>query len=74
MKYAIIKVVNGNYFVHAEGITNLDSAKTQFHGLCQSLWNASDVITAAVKIVDEQLDTVEDYKEIIRHAQAQAEE
>ena len=71
MNYAIIKVINGNYFIHAEGITNLDSAKTQFHGLCQALWNASDVTTATVKIVDEQLDTVEDYKEFIRHTQAQ---
>lgn len=40
MKYAIVKVINGNYFIHAEGITNLDSAKAQFHGLCQTLWNA----------------------------------
>ena len=70
MKYAIIKVINGNYFIHAEGITDLASAKTQFHGLCQSLWNASDVTTATVKIVDEQLDMVEGYKEIINKAQA----
>lgn len=67
MKYAIIKVINGNYFVHAEGITDLASAKTQFHGLCQTLWNASDVITATVKIMDENLDCVEDYKEFITH-------
>ena len=67
MKYAIIKVINGNYFIHAEGITAIESAKTQFHGLCQTLWNASDVISAYVKIVDEQLDCVEDYKEFIHH-------
>lgn len=67
MKYAIIKVINGNYFVHAEGITDLTSAKTQFHGLCQTLWNAPDVLTAEVKIVDENLDCVEDYKEFITH-------
>ena len=67
MKYAIIKVINGNYFIHAEDITDLASAKTQFHGLCQTLWNASDVITATVKIVDENLDCVEDYKEFITH-------
>lgn len=67
MKYAIIKVINGNYFVHAEGITNVAAAKTQFHGLCQTLWNASDVITAKVKIVDENLDTVEGYQEFIYH-------
>jgi hypothetical protein len=67
MKYAIIKVINGNYFIHAEGITALSSAKTQFHGLCQTLWNAQDVITAFVMIVDEQLDVVEGYKEFIHH-------
>ena len=67
MKYAIIKVINGNYFVHAEGITDLGSAKMQFHGLCQMLWNAADVRTATVKIVDENLDCVEDYKEFITH-------
>ena len=67
MKYAIIKVINGNYFIHAEGITDLTSAKTQFHGLCQTLWNASDVITAEVKIMDENLDCVDGYKEFITH-------
>lgn len=67
MKYAIVKVINGNYYVHAEGITALESAKVQFHGLCQTLWNAPDVITAQVMIVDEQLDVVEGYKEFIHH-------
>ena len=67
MKYAIIKVINGNYFIHAEGITDLSNAKTQFHGLCQTLWNASDVISAYVMIADEQLDAVEGYKEYIHH-------
>ena len=67
MKYAIIKVINGNYFVHAEGIVALESAKTQFHGLCQTLWNAPDVTSAYVMIVDEQLDCVEGYKEFIYH-------
>ena len=67
MKYAIVKVINGNYSIHSEGITELSSAKTQFHGLCQTLWNAPDVITAFVMIVDEQLDVVEGYKEFIHH-------
>ena len=67
MKYAIIKVINGNYFIHAEGITNLANAKTQYHGLCQTLWNASEVISAYVEIVNEQLDVVEGYKEYIHH-------
>lgn len=67
MKYAIVKVINGNYFIHAEGITELDSAKAQYHGLCETLWNAPDVITACVMIVDENLDKVEGYKEFISH-------
>lgn len=67
MKYAIIKVINGNYFVHAEGITDLSSAKTQYHGLCQTLWNAPDVLSACVGIVDEGLMWVAGYKESIQH-------
>ena len=67
MKYAIIKCINGNYSIHAEGITELANAKTNFHGLCQTLWNAPDVLSAHVVIVDEQLDCVEGYKEAIRH-------
>ena len=67
MKYAIIKVINGGYFIHAEGITDINSAKVQFHGLCQSLWDASDVLKATVIIADENLDAVEGYKEVITH-------
>ena len=67
MVYSIVKVINGNYFIHAEGITDLESAKTQFHGLCQTLWNAPDVLSATVIIADENLDVVEDYKEFIHH-------
>ena len=67
MTYAIIKVINGNYSVHAEGFTDLANAKTAFHGLAQTLWNASDVITAEIMIADENLDAVEGYREFIHH-------
>lgn len=67
MKYAIIKVINGSYSIHAEGINDINTAKVQFHGLCQTLWNAPDVVTAYVEIVDEQLDVAEGYKEFIHH-------
>lgn len=67
MKYAVIKVINGAYSIHAEGLESIESAKVNFHGLCQTLWNAPDVITAEVMIVDEQLDVVEGYKEYIHH-------
>lgn len=67
MKYAIIKVINSNYFIHAEGITNINNAKISYHGLCQTLWNAADVENAMVMIIDENLDCVERYKEFIHH-------
>lgn len=67
MKYAIVKVINGAYSIHAEGITDIAQAKMVFHGLCQTLWNAADVRTAYVMITDEQLDVVEGYKEFIHH-------
>lgn len=70
MKYSIVKVINGNFAIHAE-TDNLDSAKVNFHGLCQTLWNAPDVISATVKIVDENLDCVEGYKEFITHQPVQ---
>lgn len=74
MNYAIIKVINGTYAIHAEGITDLTSAKVSFHGLCQTLWNAPDVLSACVMIVDEHLDTVMGYKEFIYHEPAHDDE
>ena len=67
MKYAIVKVINGSYSIHAEGFTSLEAAKVNFHGICQTLWNAPDVLDAYVMIADEQLDAVEGYKERIHH-------
>lgn len=71
MKYAIIKVINESYFIHAEGITDVNSAKVQFHDLCKTLWNASDVLKATVIIADENLDAVEGYKEVITHSEVE---
>lgn len=70
MKYAVIKVINGHYFIHAETITDLDKAKVNFHGLCQTLWNSTDVDTACVMIADENLNVVEGYREFISHLPA----
>ncbi len=67
MNYAIIKVINGNYFIHSEGIATLEAAKVQFHGLCQTLWNAPDVLEAYVMISDWQLEVVDGSKEYIYH-------
>ena len=67
MTYAIIECINGNFYIRAEGIKSLESAKTTFHARCNTLWAAQDVSTAHVMIADEQLDVVEGYKEFIHH-------
>lgn len=74
MKYAIVKVVNGNYAIEAEGFTKLTSALVRYHGLCQALWNEQDVKTACVSIVDENLLIVQGYREFISHLQPEPEE
>lgn len=73
MKYAIIKCVNGNYSVHAEGIATIESAKTQYHQLCAALWDAPDVLTASVIIADENLDIENGCREFISHSVESAE-
>lgn len=66
MKYAVITCTNGVFSVQAENLT-LESAKVNFHGLCQTYWNAPDVLSAYVMIADEQLDAAEGFKEYIHH-------
>lgn len=66
MKYAILKVSNGNFFIDSEW-SDLTKAKVQFHTVCRTMWNASDVLTAEIMIADEQLNCVEGYKEFIHH-------
>ena len=66
MEYSIIKVINSNFAIHSE-TSDLNTAKVQFHGLCQTLWNAPDVLDAHVQIVDEQLNVTNGYREYIHH-------
>ena len=68
MKLYVVKVVNGNIAVVSEWTDNEQGACVSFHDTCKSLWNASDVITARVKILTESLDLYEKYDEIISHA------
>lgn len=67
----LLYVLTISFSVRAEGLT-LEGAKVNFHGLCQTFWNAADVINAYVMIADEQLDVVEGYKEFIHHDSAPA--
>ena len=69
MKYAVIKVVNGNYAIASEGHTTPQAAIISWHEVCKTHWNAQDVISATISIVDENLDPYEGgrYKEHITH-------
>ena len=67
MKYAIIKVVNGNFFVDSEGYTSVKNAKPQYFDVCKALNAAPDVVTASVKIIDEYQNCQEGYEEIINN-------
>lgn len=67
MKYALINVVNGNFAVFSEHGEDLQAAKIAFHNRCSALWGDAPTLSAEVKIVDENLDTVEGYREYIYH-------
>ena len=67
MKYAITNVVNGNFSIVSEHGEDKQAAIVAFHNRCAVLWNAPEVITATVKLVDENLDAVDGKKEFITH-------
>lgn len=74
MPYSVIKVINGNYTIHAE-CSDIKQAKVSFHSLCASLWNDEETIPliARVEIIDQALNRV-DYEEIIKSAEPEPEE
>lgn len=65
-KYSTVKCVNGTFAINTE-TDNLQSAIIQFHSLAQGLWNAPDVVSAKIAIMDEQLNVVDGYAEFIHH-------
>ncbi len=69
MKLFVVNVVNGSIAVVSEWTDNEQGACVSFHGICKTLWNANDVVTARVKILTESLDLFEQYDEIISHEQ-----
>lgn len=68
MKYAIIRCTDTNFAVHGEYST-IEAAKIAFHQLSAALWNDPGTTRAKVKIVDEQLDCAEGYREFINKEQ-----
>lgn len=73
MKLSLIQCVNGNFSVLSEH-GNEQAALVAFHDRCKILWNAPDVLTGEVAIVDEQLDVFKSYKEFISHEPTPVEE
>lgn len=51
MRFAVIKCINGSFSVDSE-FTDINKALVKFHDVCKNLWNASDVLDATVKVVD----------------------
>lgn len=58
MKYSVIQCVNGNFSIVSEHAT-VDAGVVAWHDKCKNLWNADDVITARVNLVDENYFVVE---------------
>lgn len=71
MKYAIVKVVNGNFSILSEHGENIEAAIVKFHQECANLWNSKDVVTAQIKVVNEFLETVMNMSEYIKHDQSE---
>lgn len=72
MKYAVVTVVDGNFLVRSEW-ENKDSAIQAFHSLCVDLIGDTGFSAAMVKVLDENLDTVDGKMEYITHELMEAE-
>lgn len=68
MKYYVQYVSNGNLQVDKiTEWTDFEKAKNKYHAVCNALGSSQDVETAIVKILDNQLDVVGNYSEVIDH-------
>ena len=68
MRLFVCQNTNGNMTIVSEWNDNPNGAKQAFHNTCKNLWADKDTTKATVKILDEQLDKVDKYEEIIVHA------
>ena len=73
MKYYVIYISNGA--LQVDKITEydtLDKAKVAYAGVWRNLLNTSEVLSGVVAILDNQLDVVQGYREIITHTPVEA--
>lgn len=66
-KFAVVSVVNGNFFIDAEKGEDLQGAFVFWANRISALWNAQDVETAVVKVVDQNFNVVDGHEEHIVH-------
>lgn len=72
MKYFIVWVSNGSIQSDKIIVKNTFSeAKVAYWGKCQALENEPSVIRGEVAILDEELNKVQGYSELITHEQAE---
>ena len=77
-KLFVMKVANGNLDIDniTEWIPNragIKGAMVDYHGKCASAWNADDVITGDIKILNEALDNWQNKSDYIFHEQPELE-
>lgn len=67
MKYAVVSIVNGNFSIDAEKGSDLQGAIVFYANRMAALWNAQDVETATLKIVDQNFNAVSGYECYVAH-------
>lgn len=73
-KFALIKCVNGNFAVATEH-ADKNAGIVAFHQASATLWNASDVVTARLNLIDDNLYVVDGkYTEVIDRTVEETEE
>lgn len=73
MRYAILKIVNGNFLIHSEHGTDKNAAIMEWHNICRALRNDSETQKAVVKLINDESDLVEGYYEMIKRETAPTE-
>ena len=74
MEYSILTCTDGNNTVRAEHIKDKDTAFKTFHHWCELLFNDNSFTKGMVKVLDENLDTVEGKLKLILKTPNEVEE
>ena len=69
MKFSILTCTDGNNTIREEGITDKNNAFARFHYWCNLLFNDNSFTYGVIKVLDENLDCVENKMELINRRQ-----